>query len=131
MKTAIAIVAAVVVALYLYNNQSPRFGRIGEHEAATSQSSTLPVTKGSTQSSQSETEAKVPQTNPRIVEPETPVSRSTSIVVARMPKVGLNKGPNAQTDLKIGPNAQNDWTVPNRLKTGPNAQTDLTLKRSW
>ena len=131
MKTALAIVAAAIVALYLYNNQSPRVGQIGKHEAATSHSPTLTVTNGSTQSSQSKTEAKVPLTSSRIVEPVTSVPRSTSIVVAPMPKIGLKTGPNAQTDLKSGPNAQNNWSAQSTLKTGPNAQTDLTLKRSW
>lgn len=76
------------------------------------------------------------------VEAGSSAPRSTSIVVAPMPKIGLSTGPNAQTDLnrpidrlKTGPNAQNVWnTAPNgptALKTGPNAQTDLTMKRSW
>jgi len=131
MKTAIAILVAAIVALYLYNNQSPRVGQIGKPAAATSHSPTLTVTHDSTQSSQSQTEAKIPQTSSRIVEPGPSAPRSTSVVVAPMPKLGLKTGPNAQTDLKTGPNAQNAWIAQSTLKTGPNAQTDLTMKRSW
>ncbi|GEM_PF-2670931 len=129
MKTAFAIVAVVILALYLYNKQSPQPGQVGTHEAATSQPPALTVTGASTQSSRSQTATKVPPTTSNIVETSAP--RSTSIVVAPMSKIGLKTGPNAQTDLKTGPNAQNDWTAPSRLKTGPSAQTDLTMKRSW
>jgi len=129
MKIAFAIVAAAIVALYLYNKQAPQAGQVGKHEAPISQSPTLTVTGASTQSSRSRTPANIPPTTSNIV--ETSASRSTSIVVAPLPKTGLNKGPNAQTDLKTGPNAQNNWTAQTTLKTGPNAQTDLTLKRSW
>jgi len=129
MKTAFAIVVAAILALYLYNNQAPQAKQAGKHEEATSQSPILTVTGASTQSSRSQTAVKVPPTISNTV--ETSASRSTSIVVASMPKIGLKTGPNAQTDLKSGPNAQNNWSAQSTLKTGPNAQTDLTLKRSW
>lgn len=131
MKTAFAIVAAAIVALYLYSNQSPQAKQADKHEEATSQPPTLTVTGAPTQSSWSQTAAKVPRPASKRVEARTAPPRSTSIVVASMPKLGLNKGPNAQTDLKTGPNAQNNWSAQSTLKTGPNAQTDLTMKRSW
>ena len=111
MKTAVAIVAVAVGALYLYNNElSPRAGQ------------------APTQNAQN------PPSTSKFLEPGTSAPRSTSIVVAPMPKGGWKIGPNAQTDLaptinrlKTGPNAQTDLTPTiNRWKTGPNAQTDLT-----
>lgn len=131
MKTVFGIVALAIAALYLYNNQPPQAEHVGKDEAATSHSPTVTITGASTQSSRSQTATKVPQTTPKIVEAATLAPRSTSIVVAPMPKLGLKTGPNAQTDLKTGPNAQNNWTAQSTLKTGPNAQTDLTMKRSW
>lgn len=112
MKTAFAIVAVAIIALYLRNNQSPQAAHVGKREAANES-----------------------QTTSKMVEAEISAPRSTNIVVAPMPKIGLKTGPNAQTELKTGPDAQNVWnqpsTAPTALKTGPNAQTDLTLKRSW
>ena len=122
MKTAAAIVAIAVVALYLYKSQPfPWAGKIATQEAATAQLDTA----------QNDQATKLFD--------GTSAPRSTSIVLAPMAKVGLKTGANAQTDLtpiinrlKTGPNAQTDLTPTiNRLKTGPNAQTDLTMKRSW
>lgn len=131
MKTVFGIVALAIAALYFYNNRPPQAEHVGKDDAATSRSPIVSFAGASTQSSRSQTATNVPQITPKIVEAATTAPRSTSIVIAPMPKIGLKTGPNAQTDLKTGPNAQNDWTAPNRWKTGPNAQTDLTLKRSW
>lgn len=105
MKTAAAIVTIAVVALYLYKSQPfPWAGKIATQETATKQLDTA----------RNEQATKLFD--------GTSAPRSTSIVVAPMPKVGWKIGPYAQTDLAP--------TI-NRLKTGPNAQTDLTMKRSW
>lgn len=104
MKTTAAIVTAVV-AFYLYKSWPlPWTVETAKQEVATAQS-------GTAQNDQAL----------KLVD-GTSAPRSPKIVVAPMPKVGWNIGPNAQTDLTP--------TI-NRLKTGPNAQTDLTMKRSW
>ena len=122
MRTVAAIVTVAVVALYLYKSQPfPWSGETVKQEVATAQLDTA----------QNDQALKLAD--------GTSAPRSTNIVVAPMPKVGWNIGPNAQTDLtptinrlKTGPNAQTDLTPTiNRLKIGPNAQTDLTMKRSW
>jgi len=130
MKTAFAIAALAVSALYLYNQRSsPQSGGVAKNARLQTRLATTPAQAVALQPNRSAA------ANPGLTVGGTSPAHSASIVVAPMPKIRLNTGPNAQTDLKTGPNAQNMWnqasTGPTALKTGPNAQTALTMKRSW
>lgn len=130
MKTAFAIAILAVSAFYFYNKQSslPPAQVAQRTPALTQETQPRPIAVTAAHSA-------------RPVDAGSSAAGSTSTVVERIPKIGLNTGPNAQIDLnrpidrKTGPNAQNVWNAvpngPTALKTGPNAQTDLTMKRSW